>query len=277
MGGSTASGAASEDARLLGNRYVDQKGKPLGIGAAPPYAEFKMMPVKLGVIVNQGRISDLLVNCVNCTMPIEVRRVNLWSKGGGASSLNVRGGATGMGGMGMGGMGMGGMGMGGMGMGGMGMESEDAMGMDQYGGGMGMDQFGSGMVGGGGPTGTRREQITLVTQKDIPIEIEGIIYIFNKPVEHMMGTGTEEGATPPASLDTESSTAPAAPTPPETTPETAAPAADTQPPGGAPESAPVSPTTPPVNATPPPAPAAGAGEPQPATTQPTAAEEPVTP
>ena len=289
MGGGMASSAASEDTRLLGNRYVDQDGKPLGAGAAPPYAEFKMMPVKLGVVVDQGRISDLLVNCANCTMPIDVRRVSLWSKGGGASSFNVGGGygrgtgmdmgggmeldGMGMGGMGMGGMGMGGMGMGGMGMGGMGMNED--MGMEGYGGGVGSR---------GGATGTRREQITLVSQKDIPVEIEGIIYIFNKPARETMMTGTEEGATTPAPLDTEPSPTPAPPAPSETTPETAAPVG-TPPPVVAPETTPAGPPAPPVNATPPAGPtaeattpaAAGAGAAQPATTQPTAGEEPVTP
>ena len=136
----------------------------------------------------------------------------------------------------------------------------------------------------GGATDTQRELVMLTTQKDIPIQIEGIIYIFNKPVEDKLGTGTEEGATPPASLDMESSTVPAEPTPSETTPETTAPA-DTQPPVGAPETAPATPTAPPVNATPPAGPAAeattpaatGAGDGQPATTQPTAGEEPITP
>ena len=279
--GSLASGA-SEGARLLQGRYVDQDGKPLGGSDAPPYAEFKMMPVRLKVVVDQGKISDLLVNCANCTMPIDVRRVSLWSKGGGTSGFNV-GGTRGMG-MGMG-MGMGDdtgyMGgememddMGGSGMG-MGMGSGMGSGMGM---GMGMGDEEMGMGGYGGPSGaaaaTRREPMVLISQKDIPVEIEGIIYIFNKPDKEKMGTGTEAGTAPagldvaqPPTIPESMPTLPAEAAPSETTPETAVPG-DTQPPV---DTAPITPASP----TPPPA--AGQGGTEPTATQPTAGVEPVTP
>jgi hypothetical protein len=272
--------AALENTLLKNGRYVDQDGKTLLAEDPHPYAEFKMMPVKLGLVVSQGKISDLLVNCANCTMPIDVRRVNLWSKGGGPFGVTRGRGSR----MGMGGMGMGGMGMGGMGMGGLRSGDEDG---DTGASGSGAGRRNSGV---GMGIGEQRELITLVAEKDIPIEIEAIIYIFNKPAREKLGTGTAEGAATPSRLDSEPATkpgsmpaAPAEATPSTTTPETApptetqppveapetAPPTETQPPVEAPETTAANPPSPPVNAAPPAGPVSEA--------TPAAGEEPVTP
>ncbi len=54
------------------NRYVDDKAQPLGASASPPFSEFNRMPICLRLIVDQRRIPEILVNCANCAMPIEV-------------------------------------------------------------------------------------------------------------------------------------------------------------------------------------------------------------
>ena len=42
-----------------------------------PFAEFKLMPIRMSLIMDQHRIPKLLVECANSNMPIEVRRVRI--------------------------------------------------------------------------------------------------------------------------------------------------------------------------------------------------------
>ena len=80
---------------LVAGRYVDDKGMPLPYNAQStyyvkhPFAEFKLMPIRMSLVMDQRRIPKLLVECANSNMPIEVRRVRI---------LTVAG-ATGMSGM----------------------------------------------------------------------------------------------------------------------------------------------------------------------------------
>ncbi len=66
-----------ERADLCANRYVDQNGKPLAANAPPPFAEFKMMPVHLDLVINYKKIPTLLAECANSSMPVEPRRVEI--------------------------------------------------------------------------------------------------------------------------------------------------------------------------------------------------------
>jgi hypothetical protein len=75
-----AEGAAPLDnisRNLLDRRYVDSKGKPLIAGAPHPYPEFKMMPIRLKLVMNQVQIPKLLSQCANSNMPVEVRQVRI--------------------------------------------------------------------------------------------------------------------------------------------------------------------------------------------------------
>ena len=70
--------------QLIQNRYVDDKGMPLSYDASAsplyakhPYAEFKIMPVYMMLVMDQKRLPRLLVECANSKMPIEVRRVRI--------------------------------------------------------------------------------------------------------------------------------------------------------------------------------------------------------
>lgn len=180
MGGDTSGGPAltQADMILLMNRYVDESLKPLPANSSP-YAEFKMMPIYMRLKVDQRKIPDLLVECANSTMPVEVKQLRINPESGGS---------FGGGGMGMGTparrtapvrrstMG-GGMGMpgGGMGMGEMGM-------------GMGMPGAGGRPMGGMG--GAAGEAVVDENPYIVSIEIRGIIYIYNPPDKTKLATGS---------------------------------------------------------------------------------------
>jgi len=73
MGGTGMTAAAmAEQARRMAmmGRYVDADGTPL---MEPDLSgQFRRMPVYLQLRVDQRFISDILVNCANCPMPIDV-------------------------------------------------------------------------------------------------------------------------------------------------------------------------------------------------------------
>ena len=72
MGGATPSG--NEVAQRLNQfRYVDQQGNPLAADAKPPFAEFKMMPVYMKLIINQMKLPELLAKCANSAMSSRFR------------------------------------------------------------------------------------------------------------------------------------------------------------------------------------------------------------
>lgn len=62
---------------ILDNRYVGLDLKPLKVTDTPPFKEFNRMPVCLQLTVDQLRIPDILVNCANCAMPIDVLQVRI--------------------------------------------------------------------------------------------------------------------------------------------------------------------------------------------------------
>jgi hypothetical protein len=154
-------GMGSESALLQG-RYVGEKGEPLAHDAAHPFAEFKMMPVRLVLLMDQRKIPDLLVNCANSSMPVEVKKVVI-RPGAGGVSLDLRA-----------------MSGGGRGGGGGGGSDED-----DYGGGE------DGLDGGGG-SGVRSGTVggVLADSVDLPVEVQGVIFIFNPPDREKLGTGS---------------------------------------------------------------------------------------
>ena len=190
---------AAQDSKeqLLKDRYVDDKGIPLDAEAKQPYAEFKMMPISMKLHMDQRKISNLLVECVNRSMPIEVRRVRIRPGEGEILDPTVASGTP------------------------------AAAVKDSY-----------GRTAPSGRTSTRSTGIGAGADEaeagayDIAVEIQGIIYIYNKPDHNTLGTGTAAekpaesapgaapAATPAAGTD-----APAAKpeTAPETTPATAPP------------------------------------------------------
>jgi uncharacterized membrane protein YgcG len=156
----------------MNNRYVDNKATPLKASDKPPFDQFKRMPICLRLIVDQRRIPEILVNCANCSMPIDVLWVRInpaatKSFDLGAYDASVAASSAG----------------GGDGMSGM-------SGMSDMGGGSGGYGGRSGMSGGGGGSTTGDDTQVRIDSiggiygtNAIPIEIYGCISIFN-PVEH---------------------------------------------------------------------------------------------
>lgn len=173
------------------NRYVDRQFKPLGggvlrsgvDGSDPEKAYLavaKRVPVKLGLVMDERKILDLLVNCANARLPIEVKQVrvnrhtpnemSVKSTGGKKSKSNSRfDGDDPIGAGGSGGMSAGG------------------------GGAMSPGGGGSSGLGGGRSKTKMGESSTLATGYDIPVEIYGIMYLYNPPDEKLLQLTDEDG------------------------------------------------------------------------------------
>jgi len=213
---------------LLHGRYVGKDGMPLAATDTQPFAEFKMMPIRMVLLVDQRRISRFLVNCANSSMPVEVRRVSINPGKGGVldlgrpSSAGPTGMPTGLGG-------------------GFGEDSAS----DMY------EETGSSIGSSMGQLGAVRRQDREFSY-DIPIELLGIIYIFNPPDKDKLGRGGEAAVTAPTGPPAAAPTGPpaAAPTgPPAAAPTGPPAAAPTGPPAAAPTGPPAAaPTGPPAAA-----------------------------
>lgn len=215
-------------------RYVDHNLKPLASTAEAPFAEFKMMPIHMILTIDQRKIPKLLVNCANSSMPVEVRMLSLNPGQGRTISLDrflamAAGAGEGESGMGEIGGGYGGM-RGGYG----GMEGVEGGG---YGGMRGM-RGETGMMGEGQ---VRGDEAFMPGRFDLPVEIHGIIYIFNPPDLAKLGTGVADnqsagaapvGATVTPLADAVPAAGPAPATVPGAAPATAPGAAPPAPPGG---------------------------------------------
>lgn len=270
---------------LLHYRYVDLNGNPLPADAKPPFAEFKMMPVRMYLLVDQRRLHRLLANCANSSMPVEVRRVRIRPEQGldmsAFSAAAMMGGAGGMGGYPGGTAGypggtpgypgaMGGYpgatpgGYPGATPGMSGMPGAPSGMPPGYPGGapggptglMGPSMATPGIAPGGasempgaGPYGYGGTGTVMTAEEswDVPVEILGIIYIFNPPNRSKLGTGAATLATAsgvqPAEAASSAPVVPTGPAPPAQAPA-AVPAGTVAPgvaPAGGPGTAPPSP------------------------------------
>lgn len=69
--------AASADAALLSRRYVDQAGAPIVDAAAGTGVEYRRLPIRMSLIMDQRWIPRVLVECANAPLPIEVQRLRI--------------------------------------------------------------------------------------------------------------------------------------------------------------------------------------------------------
>jgi hypothetical protein len=220
----TSAGAARTSA--LAGRYVDDQGKPLTDPAQQPYAEFRMMPINLRVVMEQNQIPKLLAECANSNMPIEVRKFRLLTAE--FPPFEPEGGGTGTGAAAAGGPHKGGHAPAGGGYhpptpaGGVGAHGKTEI-----------------------PTGEEEECINPM-EPPVPVEVQGIIYIYNPPDRQNLGKGTAGGAVAPSGGP---AAGPAIPVGPSTVP----------PPGPA-----IPGPKPPIAPAPGPAPVPGPGKPGPA-------------
>jgi hypothetical protein len=237
---SGGSGGAVRSTDILTDyRYVNQLGMPLRGDEKPPFEEYNMMPIHMRLLMNQRKIVNLIVNLANSSMPIEVRRVSIRPGEQGSAIdfgrfLPSKGPGGGMG---------------------AGMPSPGPAGTTGFmpGGEGSRHGAGGGSRQGVGMGGYADADDLAADERDpldLPVEIDGIIYIFNVPKKEKLGTGTvattaAAAATAPAAVKTPAATgatpaaAPAAPSAKPAAP-TAAPAA----PGAAPTAPATAPATP---------------------------------
>ncbi len=210
---------------LYVNRYVTETEEPVPVVEGKPqhpYTEFKMMPIRISLLMDQRKVPELMVKCSNANMPIEVRQLRL--NPGKATQVKYAPTGAAMSGM----------------PGAFG-EAPGAFGpAGPYGGGgaTGMDDMeempGAMGRGGSGTEGVYRGPY------DLPVEILGIIYIYERPNEQLLGKGP---AIDPTAAQAAPGT-PATPPPPTEPPEKPTPAGTPKPPGGttpAPAGAPTGP------------------------------------
>jgi hypothetical protein len=149
----------------LAGRYVaNDKGDPVADPAQEPFAEFRMMPVCLRLVMEQKAIPRLLAECANSTMPIEVAMVRVLATESGPFDGNG--------------------------------EATSAVGGENPGmsagiGGRRMSVAPGAMsVAAAGP----EEESADAAVPVVPVELRGIIYIYNPPDAEKLGTGTAGGA-----------------------------------------------------------------------------------
>ena len=207
-----AQGGDLEKQMRISDRYMDDKGQPVPFDAESPYyakhpyAEFKIMPIHMSLVMDQRQIPKLLVECANSTMPIEVNRIRILKTRLGETTTTTGGATSTMPNKPTGGGGMV------PGMPSPGMPGPGAMGPG----------IGPGMGGmGPGPRTSTNDQIE-AGPYDVPVEIYGLIYIYQPPNREKLGTGAAavpaESGAPVATPDAQAAPAAATPAAPPATP-----------------------------------------------------------
>jgi hypothetical protein len=178
-GAGDATAAPTESADYLNEwRYVDGKSKPLTAAelATPPFHEYRLMPWKVRMMVDQRKWDDLLVAFRNTVLPLSIRQVRV-NPDTGPGGLDPRGSGGSRGEGSRGGYGAAGGGYGAT-------RGGHTSGRGGYGAGYGGGSkvgYGAGAGGrvaelsGGGSSGT---QGTLPT---ITLELRGVAYLVNPP------------------------------------------------------------------------------------------------
>jgi hypothetical protein len=156
------------DAMLFQNRYIDAEGKPIADAATGTGTEFRRLPIRMVLMMDERYLPSILVECANAPLPIEVQRLRINKEKSGIDKDNqpfelgasAGGAAPGMMGRGM---------EGGRGMG-------RPMGGGEMGRGMGMPMGGRGYEGGMGMSLNPADTANLAT-----VEIQGLVYIYMPP------------------------------------------------------------------------------------------------
>jgi hypothetical protein len=246
MGPAMHAPGTSELDQLYAYRYVDQNEQPVPVeNGVPkhPFSEFKMMPIRMRLLMDQRKIPELLAFCANSKMPIEVRQVRI--NPGRAAKVNYGAGRSSIASPMMPGAGPIMEGVGPMGPAGPGA-GPTGSGLE----GLWTPPISAPMGTGLSMTGPGAGETFYQGPYDLVVEILGIIYIYEPPDEKKLGTGAAVAQPPSAEPDpSESPTAPA-PTPGEQ-PASPAPPSGPVGPGGIGPTAPAVPPAATPSATPP--------------------------
>jgi hypothetical protein len=185
----------NKEQMLLDDRYLDGAGAPVKADAAlnsPPFAEFKLMKVRLLLVVNQKGIPTLLAELANAKLGVEVHQVRVNPQNS-TVVQSVRGLLTATGGGASSGSPYGGRREGG-GAGGAVRAPVAPRGGGAYGpsrGGAYGPSGGGGRREGGGAYAGASSGTTTESPNDATIEIKGIIYIYNPCNPEKTGSGTD--------------------------------------------------------------------------------------
>lgn len=202
MGGTAQRVVDPAEGRYVDNEYQALKAEKLrsALTAASPTPDdaflvvAKRMPIRIRLVVDVRKLPRLLAQLGNSMLPVEVRQVRINRSKDAGGGMDIMGGNYG----GIGGM-MGGGLMGGEMMGADMMGAEAGMGMGYGmapdmgpGAGMGMGGYGATPYGtdygaGGGQNIKGRTSVASTSQNDVPVEIYGIIYIYNPVDQKKLG------------------------------------------------------------------------------------------
>jgi hypothetical protein len=167
------------DAMLLASRYIDGEGKPIADASTGTGTEFRRLPIRMVLMMDERWLPKVLVECANAPLPIEVQRLRINAEKSGMDKDNQPfdlGAAAGA----SGGMGSMGMGRGGE----MGMPMGRPMGMPMGRGGEGMAM---------GMSLNAADTANLAT-----VEIEGVVYIYMPPDATILTVPGDDAASPDA-------------------------------------------------------------------------------
>jgi hypothetical protein len=100
MEGGVEGEGADPDAALLNYRYVDQQGAAIPDSSAGLGTEYRRLPIRMKLYMDQRWIPKILVECANAPLPVEVQRlrINAGQSGAGFDGSMMGGGGPGMGG-----------------------------------------------------------------------------------------------------------------------------------------------------------------------------------
>jgi hypothetical protein len=68
---------ADPSSMLLNIRYIGPDGAVIADGSTVSGGEFRMLPVRMELLMEQKAIPSVLIECANATLPIEVKRVRI--------------------------------------------------------------------------------------------------------------------------------------------------------------------------------------------------------
>ena len=160
-------GANDLSSLILNGRYVDANGKPIPPAQLSKILEYKRLPVRMLLTMDQRELPRLLVECANATLRVEVEQVRI---NVGAAPAAKSGGMGGVGGGRMGGM---------RGIGGD--RGRRPGGGDRA--GRRSARPGRGDRGGGGRGRAGARNLTRTNQDPnlVQVVVQGIVYMYNRP------------------------------------------------------------------------------------------------
>jgi hypothetical protein len=190
-------GSAGSAGSALAGRYVDNAGKPIDDPAQDPNKEFRMMPIDMRLIIEQKEIPRLLVECANSSMRIDVRAVRILAEpvpafdpNGGAAAETSAGAAPAAGGPSA-------------------KQVTPGRGSRSGGGMLGNQSSRPAQTGGEGGIFNSGEESVDASCPPVPVEIQGIIYIYNPPTSQAPGGENASGQPPGGGVAPATTTAPA--------------------------------------------------------------------